>query len=118
MARNDPRTRLKVGVICIGVIALLLYAYFQARDFLAGPQLVILSPENGITVASTSPEIIVRGHAEHISFLTVNGLQIFTDEKGGFTRKLLLPAGYTIITIEAQDKFGRSVKKELQFIVK
>jgi len=118
MASTNSRSLLKTLVITFGVVVLLGYAYFQTRDFLSGPQLVITEPQNGQTVASTSPEILVRGHAEHISFLTINGLQVFTDENGDFSRKLLLPDGLVIITIEAQDKFKRSVKEELQLLVK
>lgn len=118
MASTDSRSLLKTFVIVFGIIVLLAYAYIQAYDFIIGPQLVITSPKNGETVASTSPEVIVRGHAEHISFLTINGLQVFTDENGDFARKLLLPEGLAIITIEAQDKFKRSTKEELQLIVK
>lgn len=118
MASTNPSSLLKILLICVGVASLFVYAYLQARNLISGPRLEITSPRNGETVASTSPEVIVRGHAEHISFLTINGLQVFTDENGEFARKLLLASGYTIITIEAQDKFKRSVKKELQLVVK
>ena len=118
MATADSRSIFKVTVIVLGLIILLVYGYFQAREFITGPKLELLSPQSGETIASTSPEVVVQGHARNISFLTINGRQIFTDEKGDFGSKLLLAEGYTIITVEAQDKFKRSVKRELQLIVK
>ena len=118
MALKDTRTIIKTTVIAVLLVLIITYTYLQTRDFLTGPQLTITSPENGQSVSSSSPEIILSGETSHISFLTVNGLQVFTDENGTFSRKLLLPEGYTIITVEAQDKFGRSITREIQLIVK
>ena len=118
MATADSRPVFKVTIIVVGLLVLLIYGYIQAREFITGPKLELSSPKNGETIASTSPEVVVQGRAQHISFLTINGRQIFTDEKGDFGSKLLLAEGYTIITVEAQDKFKRSVKRELQLIVK
>lgn len=118
MAGIDSRPILKVASIILGLLILLVYGYFQARELITGPRLEISSPKNGETLASTSPEILVRGHAKNISFLTINGRQVFTDESGYFSSTLLLGEGYTIITIEAQDRFKRSVKRELQLIVR
>lgn len=117
MSISEPRTILKFSLVGIAFAALLAYAYLQGRDFIEGPQLTIISPKNGQTIASTSPLVALRGTAAHIAFLTVDGLQIYTDEKGSFSRALLLPTGYSIITVKAQDKFGRSITKEVQVVV-
>lgn len=118
MASSNPRLILKISGIVIGLAAILIYTLFQAHEFIAGPKLEIFTPKNGETIASTSAEVLLKGNADNISFLTINGLQVFTDEQGDFSRKLLLPEGLAIITVEAQDKFNRSVKKEIQLFVK
>ncbi|OHA18741.1 MAG: hypothetical protein A2664_04515 [Candidatus Taylorbacteria bacterium RIFCSPHIGHO2_01_FULL_46_22b] len=118
MARIDTRSALKFSLIAIALLTLLIYGYFQASSIITGPVLTISSPRNGQTVSSTSPSVLLEGTATGVSFLTINGLQVFTNEKGIFARKLLLTEGYNIITVEAQDKFKRSVKKELQLIVR
>ncbi|OHA27331.1 MAG: hypothetical protein A3C06_00575 [Candidatus Taylorbacteria bacterium RIFCSPHIGHO2_02_FULL_46_13] len=118
MATPDTRALVKITLIIFALVGLSAYAYVQTRAILTGPTLLILSPANGASVASTSPQITLRGEAHNISFITINGLQMFVDEQGKFARTLLLANGYNIITIEAQDKFNHSVKKELQLIVK
>ncbi|HEY4499431.1 MAG TPA: hypothetical protein VJH94_05245 [Candidatus Paceibacterota bacterium] len=118
MSRIHPRLLLKSISIITALLVLLIYGLFQAHEFIAGPTLTIVEPKNGSTIASTSPEVVLKGNAKNISFITLNGLQIFTDENGDFSRTLLLPQGLAIITVEAQDKFNRSVRKEIQLLVK
>ena len=118
MISVNPRSMVVFGIVGIILCGFVVYGYFQSRTIITGPILTISSPTNGQTIASTSPEILIRGTARNISFLTIGGVQTFTDEQGAFARELLLPEGYSIITIEAQDKFNRSVKKELQLFVK
>ncbi len=115
---RNPRTVIRIGAVVLLLSTIIGYAYLRSKEFLTGPQLTILEPKNGQTVASTSPEVLLKGKAENIAFLTVNGAQVFTDEYGDFGRKLLLPAGLAIITVEAQDKFGRSITREVSLIVK
>ncbi len=118
MSALTSRSIIKWVVALVSLSILSFYAYFQAQSLLQGPKLEITSPQNGATIASSSPEIVVKGSAHNISFITINGLQIFTDEGGDFARTLLLSPGYNIITIEVQDKFKRSISKQLQLVVK
>ena len=48
----------------------------------------------------------------------MNDRQMFTDEEGEFSEKLLLSYGYNIITVKAKDRFGRETKKTLELIYK
>ena len=109
---------LKIAGAIVVFLILVSYGLFQAHDYITGPKISIDSPKNGETISSSTPEVLLKGRAENISFLTVNGLQIFTDENGNFERELLLPPGLAIITVEAQDKFSRSIRKEIQLFVK
>jgi hypothetical protein len=60
----------------------------------------------------------VVGEAKNVSYLSLNGRQIFTDESGTFSEKLLLPYGYTIMTLKARDRFGRSRTYTLELVYK
>jgi hypothetical protein len=108
--------RLKYTILWTAFLCILVYGGIQGRAFLEGPAITIISPENGATVED--PGLFIRGVAERISYLTLNGRQIFVDEEGRFEEKLLLPRGYTILVIEARDKFDRSTKEVLQIVHK
>jgi hypothetical protein len=103
--------------IAIGAISLIVgYGAFRAKSLVEGPDIGITSPLNGAT--STESLITLEGYAKNISFLTLNGNKIFTNESGMFTEKVLLSYGYNIMTLEAKDRFGRTTSKTLQLIYK
>ncbi len=99
-------------IIFFGLIAI--YAIYQTHDILLGPRLFIQDVQNGKTY--TEPLITIEGEAKNISHLFLNDRQIFTNEQGQFQEKLLLIPGYSIIKLEAKDKFGRSVKRMLALV--
>ncbi len=105
--------------IWTGVCALTLifgYGAFRAQNLVRGPDIGITSPQNGGT--TTESLVQVEGFARNISFITLNGEKIFTDEQGIFKQKLLLSRGYNIMTLEAKDRFGRTAQKTLQITYK
>ncbi len=90
---------------------LLGYGAFQAKNFVQGPTVRIESPRDGVAVHDSFIEI--RGTAKNVSYLTLNGDKIFTDEAGTFTESRLLSPGYNIVTIGAKDRFGRTSTETL-----
>lgn len=113
---RTPKLILSVVIVIIVVIALASYAYFQSREYLRGPVITILEPPNGLM--STTSLVALRGTARNVSFLTLNGRQIFTDERGVFRESLLLQDGYNIMTLEAKDRFGHVETKRLELVYK
>ncbi len=111
-ARKIALTTITV-VIAIGLLS---YGYYQSRRFIEGPRISIESPQNGDVF--TTPTVEIVGTARHISMLYLNDNQIFVDEFGRFSEKLLLSPGYNIITIEATDKFERAQTKRLELVLK
>ena len=109
-------TYIKIFFALALVSIIVLYTYSKSADFLEGPIIIIHIPENGITVNRSLIEI--RGTAEHISHISLNGKKIFVNEEGLFSEQLLLSPGYNIITLEARDRFDREVKKSLELVYK
>jgi hypothetical protein len=93
-----------------GLAAFLLFSYgaFEARRLLQGPQVTILSPLNGS--ATSSSAVAVAGEAHNISFLTLNDKPIYAEESGHFSVLLSPPPGYTVFTVAATDRFGRTAE--------
>jgi len=109
------RISAKLILIFSVVVFLGIYFLYQARGFLIGPEIIIESPKAGeITHDSYLP---VKGQAFNISSLSMNGRQIFIDERGVFSENLLLARGYNIIEITAADKFGRAKKEKREVIL-
>lgn len=91
-------------LVAIVIGAILWYAHFQARFFIAGPQIELESPQD---VHQQEQMVEVRGHAQNIVELTLNGRPIHTNEGGYFEEELVVPEGYTIMTLRAKDRYGR-----------
>ena len=104
MSVNRIQPKVFFGVALVLIFAL--YGAERARHFWSGPELIVTYPTDGMT--STSSSIVVRGTARSISMLYLNGNQIFTDEAGLFSERLLLAPGYTILEVRAEDRFDRA----------
>ncbi len=111
---HDKRKLLKISIIVLIGLAIVGYAFFQSRNLIEGPQIVITSPSNGATFSD--PRVTVSGTAKNISFLTLNDRQIFMNAEGVWSEELLLSPGDNVWTIEAKDKFGRSTVKKLELV--
>jgi hypothetical protein len=96
-------------------ILLGLYILFQARFLILGPQVTILSPQNAAEV--TEPLLTISGEARNISRISLNGRQIYTDEKGFWSEKLLLSPGTSIMTVKVVDRFGREREEKVTVIL-
>lgn len=95
------------------VIALLFttYGVTKALPYLLGPSLVVLNPHEGDRVASTT--FTVSGRALRSNEITLQGKPITIDTNGYFNEVLVSYAPYTILTVEATDKYGKKVTKRI-----
>ena len=92
------------------------YAAFELQDLVNGPQIAVASPQNGATLSRSLVE--VAGVAQNVSDISLNGKKIFITEEGAFSEKLLLSYGYNVITIQATDRFGREVERQIEVVYK
>ncbi len=110
--KKDYRRIIKPLLIGLVVLLVVGYSGLKLKDILIGPQIIITSPDDGATIKK--PLVSVRGKAERISQLYLNGKKIFTDERGNFNEQYLLANGYNLLEIIANDQFGRQITKKLQ----
>lgn len=104
--------------IAMGVLLFLIiagYGVYQAQDFWAGPIISITSPADGFE--ADEHLVNLTGRAERISYLNLNGRQIFTDRNGYFEEELLLSPGYNIMTVAGEDAFGRETEEHVRVIL-
>ena len=112
--------RKKLGIILaiLFLLSFLVYSGFEAEKLIYGPQIILTSPKNNDTL-NGSGLIKVTGSTKNVSFLSLDGRQIFTDTNGNFNENLVLLPGYNIITLGATGRYGKEVTKKLQlYLVK
>src|SRR3989344_8545942 len=102
---QNTRMFAKIVLITLCAGGIMIYAYYQMRDFLNGPSIAITEPSDGQTIYEEF--VSVSGNVQRISGITLNDRKIFTDENGIFTEKVALFLGYNEIEISVQDRFNR-----------
>lgn len=107
----SPRQLLVFGFLFL----VALYTLFQARFLILGPEIRVATPLNG--ASPDSPVITVAGTARNIAYISLNGRQIYTDQKGAWSEKLIAPPGPSIMSLEARDRFGRHTEKQVEIVI-
>lgn len=96
-------------------ILLTSYSLYQARAFLIGPQIWIESPQDGKTVSDYL--VVIRGRSRNIAWISLNDRQIFTDEEGKWSEKLIVSQGLSIMTVKARDRSGREIEESVRIVL-
>ena len=94
-------------LLLAALLALAGYGLMKAWPLIAGPSLSIVSPGNN----GTFPDgiVAIEGAAPRAAELTLNGALLLHKENGAFSTVLTFPAGGSILTFAATDRFGRTV---------
>ncbi len=61
---------------------------------------------------------MIDGNARNATFVSLNGREITIDKKGNFQESLALPLGLSVITLNAEDKFGKETEKKFEVMYK
>ncbi len=86
------------------IIVFLLYLLFQYRAAFIPPYLEVSEPaENSVT----SAELVVKGKADTNATVYVNDQSVTVNNKGEFSRRLMLFPGKTSISVKAVNRFGK-----------
>jgi len=109
MLRESRLARLVLGLFFIALIG---YALYEARGILKGPDISVPTA----TVLATEPFTHIRGKAERITELRLNGKQISVTEAGEFDEPFLLAEGSNYLVLEAKDARGRTATQTLHIV--
>lgn len=86
------------------------YLFFQLQGFFFSSYLEVFSPQDGAHLKNS--HVKVEGRASGVSFLTIDGRKIFSDDNGFFEEELILPYGLHIITITGEGRFGKTFQEK------
>lgn len=59
---------------------------------------------------------VIKGNAEKATEISINGREIFVDKEGNFSEAIYLLPGYSVVSINAKDKFGKTAEKQFQLV--
>ena len=111
----SARTKIKYFLTGAFLVAVVGSGSYQMRGLINGPRIIVDSPANGSSLAT--PLVTIRGRAEQVAKLFLNGEPLTPDHTGRFERQLLLAEGYNIIRLDGEDRFGRRVERKLELVL-
>jgi hypothetical protein len=116
MKRSSLRTFVGglVTLLVIGLLAVLIY--YNTRGYLGGPTVTVTIPQDGETVSSEL--LLVKGSAQNVTDLTLNGRSIFITDEGAFLEQVLLFPGYNELQIVGTDRFQKTNRQTFRVIYK
>lgn len=94
-------------VLAILVIALVFGYFWHQLSYLINPPVIRISqPNPDFTTQEISIKVV--GQTEADVYLTINGREIYVDNKGSFQSVVNLELGLNILKIEARDRLGKT----------
>lgn len=115
MFNREGTKKLLTGFSILFVVLVVVgYSLFESHSFISGPEIIIIEPAPGSTIATSS--IMVKGMALRIQDITLNGRPILIDKEGNFSEVVLLHPGYNASLFSAKDKFDRTTEYKLELV--
>lgn len=108
------KTLIKTGAVTLFCACVLVYIVLKTEAVSKGVHLDVQGIQDGMVVFDGI--LPISGNAARAKHLLVNGREIFINQAGDFTDTLVLSPGYTIITIQAEDKFGTITQRRFEVI--
>lgn len=115
LSSHTKQTIIGSSLVGMLILASVIYGYIQSRKLIYGPSITITSPVNGSNLENQI--VTISGKTKNIAVMSLNDRQIFPDESGNFTETLVLPNGYTIMSLKAEDKFGKKTEQTISLTV-
>lgn len=96
-------------VIAVLVLGGLWYAVWQGRLLIAGPEVSVTEAPRTV---QSDRIVFIEGTALNATALFLNGRPIMIDQNGSFSEGVVLENGYSVISLDARDRYGRRVHWE------
>ncbi|MFA6251748.1 MAG: hypothetical protein WC603_03940 [Candidatus Paceibacterota bacterium] len=102
-----------VGIIsCITLFVFIAVFGYEKMSFIwKGVEI-----EATIKQSDNSSIITVEGNASKAIHLTLNGREIFIEKNGDFSESVSVLPGFSIVTLNAKDKFGKTAEKKFELV--
>lgn len=110
---KDKNMKWWIGIgSTVGLFAVIaLFTYFKMGFVIKGVQVEAI-----LDHTSNSPLVWVKGNAKNAVYVSLNGREIFIDKDGSFNEQVALLPGLSVVTVNAEDKFGKSSEKKFEVV--
>lgn len=88
------------------------FAYMKMSFVIRGVEISATITHND----ESSSIVEVKGNAKNAIYISLNGREIYIDKDGSFTEPLSLLPGLSVVTLDAQDKFGKTFEKKFEVV--
>ena len=103
-----------VGIIsCVALFSIIMIFGYEKMSFIFKGVKIQASLEQ----KNDSVLAVIKGNAEKATYLTLNGREIFVDKDGNFSESISILPGFSIVTLNAKDKFGKTAEKKFEVVV-
>lgn len=58
----------------------------------------------------------ITGKAPNATYISLNGREIFVDKNGNFSEMISVLPGFSVVTLNAKDKFGKTAEKKFEMV--
>lgn len=102
-----------IGIISCTALFLIIgvFSYAKMSFLIKGVKIVAtIQPQD------SSSLVVIKGIAAKATHLTLNGREIFIDKDGNFSEAVAMLPGFSIITLDAKDKFGKTAEKKFEVV--
>ena len=99
---------------CVMLFSIIgIFAYMKMSFLVRGVQI-----KASIEHSDNTSLAKVVGTAKNATHISLNGREIFIDKDGSFSEPIALIPGFSVVTIDAIDKFGKNKEKKFQLVYK
>lgn len=112
---ESTRYKAKKLLYTLCVLFILGFIVFGFRGVLFPPVVDITTISDGMTVPAGV--VSLEGTTKRVEELFIQGKQVTRSLAGEFSTEVAVFSPYTIIEIEAKDRFNKTIKKEIRLSV-
>lgn len=112
---ESSRYKAKKALYIFSVLCILAFIIFGFRGVLFPPVVTIETISDGMTVPSGV--VSITGTTKRVEELFIQGKQVTRSLAGDFSTEVAVFHPYTIIQVEARDRFNKTIKKEIRLSV-
>ena len=113
---QNGKTLIKSTFVALAIMIIVGYTSWETRKVVGGPSIEITSPSDGASLDNSL--VTISGVAKNVARISLNDRPIFVDASGQFKEQLLLEPGYNVWQVSGTDKFGRTVTKTLELVLR
>ncbi len=110
---NNKNMKWWVGIIsCVLLFVIIgIFSYEKMCFVFKGVEI-----EATMEQKDSSSLAFIKGTAPKATFISLNGREIFIDKEGNFSETISILPGFSVITIDAKDKFGKTAEKKFEIV--